>query len=146
MTSSLGLPPRCGGAGRPYMCNGKCGCFSEFTIPPSFPDLFLSVGMGNCGGRPAYGKNARGITRLGGSNFGAVATTGWSFTLCTLVGVLCGLEPADPELEDLGLLRFKGASGSEGGRGGEGVRWGGGDRFSADICAKCAVAEIQDET
>lgn len=61
---------------------------------------------------------------------------------------LWGLEPADPELEDFGLVRLRGASGSEGGGGGEGVFWGGGERFSmlavaADIWARCEVAEIQ---
>lgn len=65
------------------------------------------------------------------------------------VGVLCGLDLADPELEDLGLLRLRGASGSEGGGGGDGVGCGGGDRFSCGgavrfcIWGRCPCAESQ---
>lgn len=76
---------------------------------------------------------------------GAVAATGWSLKVCNPAGALCGLDPADPELDDLGFDKFKGASGSEGGGCGDGVRWGVGDLFSvvADIWARWAVAEIQ---
>jgi hypothetical protein len=76
---------------------------------------------------------------------GAVAATGWSLKVCNPAGALCGLDPADPELDDFGLDKLSGASGSEGGGGGDGVLWGVGERFSvaADMWARCAVAEIQ---
>lgn len=86
--------------------------------------------------------------RFGGRSFGAVAATGCSMVFCRLTGTFWGLDPAEPELEDLGFVRLSGASGSEGcdgGSGGDGVLCGGGDLLStvADMWARCAVADIQ---
>lgn len=105
------------------MCKGK-GDLSLLPIP-SFPDLCLSMlgGRGlNCGGKAGYGMKGLGMTKLGGNNFGVVAATGCSVGFWRPEGIVWGLEPVEPELDDLGLVRLRGASGSDGWGGGDGVR------------------------